>query len=269
VLAPLHRKLHIAHHHDRADTVEFDYRAFIRGLPSPCRRAIVAAEWALVPAVELLMHARTALAPLAPGCRMPLRRRANAALGSVVVAACWLALYASGGLIACMLYFAATTLFLHTLSAHDAFQHTYEVLLPAADGSYVSGPGARTAAYEEENTFSNVLSDAHPWLNVLSLNFGYHNAHHAKPMTPWYKLPALHARIYGDAAAAAAKNASVLRPSVHTCPQLLPFRTLAATWLSNRLRRVLEEDYGVVAKGTAEDRAARFVGSLGVSFLTV
>jgi hypothetical protein len=96
---------------------------------------------------------------------------------------------------------------------------------------------------------------------------------HRKPMTPWYRLPALHASIYGDedaAAAAAAKKATGRHaPSVQTCRQLLPFRTLAATWLGNRLRRVLEEDYGVVAKGTSEDRAAHFVGSLSVSFLTV
>ena len=82
----------------------------------------------------------------------------------------------------------------------------------------------------------------------------YHNAHHRKPMTPWFRLPALHAQLYG--------------PAVEATPQALPFRTLWGAWFAHRLKRVLEEDYGVVAKSGA-DRARAFVGSLGVSFLTV
>jgi fatty acid desaturase len=30
------------------------------------------------------------------------------------------------------------------------------------------------------------------------VNFGYHNAHHAKPTTPWFRLPALHREMFGD-----------------------------------------------------------------------
>ena len=33
-------------------------------------------------------------------------------------------------------------------------------------------------------------------LNLLLLNFSYHNAHHERPIEPWYRLPALHARLY-------------------------------------------------------------------------
>ena len=40
-----------------------------------------------------------------------------------------------------------------------------------------------------------------------------------------------------------------------------------ATFVANRLRRVMEEDYGSVGKSGA-DRARGFVGSLGVNFLT-
>jgi fatty acid desaturase len=46
--------------------------------------------------------------------------------------------------------------------------------------------------YEQAHTFSNPLSLRHPWVNLFVLNFGYHNAHHAKPTTPWFRLPALH-----------------------------------------------------------------------------
>lgn len=138
---------------------------------------------------------------------------------------------------------------------HDAFQHTFQVLVPGP--AYVSGPGPRTAQYEEENTYSNLISTRWPLLNVLSLNFGHHNAHHRKPMTPWYRLPALHLEMYGSTGG-----------NVDCSPQVLPFRELLQTWHANRLRRVLEEDYGFVAKD-GNDRARAFIGSVGVSFLTV
>jgi fatty acid desaturase len=35
-------------------------------------------------------------------------------------------------------------------------------------------------------------------VNWLILNFGYHNAHHAKPTTPWFDLPTLHRERFGD-----------------------------------------------------------------------
>jgi hypothetical protein len=81
-------------------------------------------------------------------------------------------------------------------------------------------------------------------------------------MTPWFRLPALQAALYGGAPG---KGAGVAASA-----QLLPFAQLAGTWWRNRLRRVLEEDYrdGAVAAAVV-DRAARFVGSRGVSFLTV
>ena len=50
--------------------------------------------------------------------------------------------------------------------------------------------------------------------------------------------------------------------------QVLPFSELVGTWFANRLRRVLEEDYGSVAL-SGKNRAHAFIGSLGVSFLTV
>ena len=88
---------------------------------------------------------------------------------------------------------------------------------------------------------------------MLSLNFGYHNAHHTQPMTAWHALPALHAKLYGK--------------EQYTNPQVLPFAELARTWFVNRTRRVLEDDYGSVGS-SGSDRASTFIGSLGVSFLT-
>ena len=75
-------------------------------------------------------------------------------------------------------------------------------------------------------------------------------------MVPWFRLPALHRSLYGGAVAGGT-------------PQLLPVAALLRTYVANRLRRVLEDDYGSVAPAGAPDRAAAFIGSLGVSFLTV
>jgi fatty acid desaturase len=108
----------------------------------------------------------------------------------------------------------------------------------------------RDRAYEQGNTYSNLVSDRFSWLNTVTLNFGYHNAHHHRPSLPWWRLPALHRELYGEQSLA-----------------VLPVRELLATWHRNRVRRVYAEDYG--AMGAGPDRAASFVGAHGVSFLTV
>ena len=84
----------------------------------------------------------------------------------------------------------------------------------------------------------------------MTINFGYHNAHHRRASVPWYRLPALHRKLYGDDV---------------RC--VLPFRELLRTFHRNRVRRVVEEAYGDVASGA--DRADSFVGTHGVSFLTI
>lgn len=256
------KRIHMAHHKDRGDTVSFDYRAELRTLPQPCLSAILALEYCFVPIVEFLIHLRAGLAPLglyplAPKEATPLRIRLTALAGVCAVGALWAVLFRGGGVRALALHSVATALTHKFLSAHDAFQHTYEVIADADYATkYTHGPGERTAQYEESNTYSNLISTRAPLLNLLSLNFGYHNAHHSQPMVPWYKLPALHKKLYGA------------RQYSH--PQVLPFRELAATWLHNRVRRVLDEDYGHVAEGDAwsPGRANAFVGSLGVSFIT-
>jgi fatty acid desaturase len=107
----------------------------------------------------------------------------------------------------------------------------------------------RDRAYEHANTYSNVLSLSHPVLDLLTLNFAFHNAHHARPAVPWYDLPALHAKLYDE-----------------DRTQVLPAMALFGTWHKNRLKRVTNPDYGFVAP--QGDRAAKFVGAVGVSFLT-
>jgi fatty acid desaturase len=107
----------------------------------------------------------------------------------------------------------------------------------------------RTRQYEYDNTYSNLLATRWRWLNLLVLNFPYHNAHHARTGMPWYELPALHRELYGE----------------HN-PQVIPCRDLIAGYHRHRVERVLAEDYGSVTREGR--RASGFIGAVGVSFLT-
>ncbi|KAJ8601871.1 hypothetical protein CTAYLR_002686 [Chrysophaeum taylorii] len=237
------KALHLAHHRDRADTTSFDYQAELEALPRLIP-IVLALEYCFVPAVETLIHLRIALYPPQKRCSM------TAACGSAVLVALWAFIWRKGGWPALGRHCLAAALLIHFLSIHDAFQHTFDVITPD-DVNYVPGPGARTAEYEDKNTYSNLVSARYPAINLLSLNFGFHNAHHKKPMAPWYDLPEIHAKYYG----------------VDT-PQVLPFADIVHTWIHNRVRRVLEPDYGVVGTLGTPGRADAFVGALGVSFLT-
>jgi fatty acid desaturase len=237
------RELHVRHHRERRDVTCFDHRALLQRAPRWALRLVLALEWAHLPAVESLMHLQVVLRPF-------LVREQRRYLGRVL-----LMLAVRGALLTALallapralpLYLLAYGLLLTWLGFFDAFHHSYELWL-------VGGPepsGARPSReYERANTYSNVFSLKHPWLNVLALNFGFHNAHHERAGTPWYRLPALH------------------RELCHDSPQVLPVRELLRTFHVNRVRRVLDADYGAVGQGRG--RADGFVGAHGVSFLTV
>ena len=130
---------------------------------------------------------------------------------------------------ALLLYALAYWLFLTVLRFLDAFQHTYEVYASHSLEAAAADP-RRDLRYEYENTYSNLAQRALAWLNVLVLNFPYHNAHHVRPSVPWYRLPALHRSLYGK------QDRQVI-----TC------RNLAASFHRHRVARVLADDYGAVA----------------------
>jgi fatty acid desaturase len=238
------KEKHLRHHADRLDVVTFNYRAFLKSKPAWVTKLVLALEWAWVPAIELLMHGFVIAAQFTRGDAARKKR-------TLIMLASRLALFATLALIspAALLYYAlAYMLFLHVLRFMDAFQHTYDVYeskeLTAAPPELV-----RDRAYEHANTYSNVLSLSHPVLNLLTLNFAYHNAHHARPAVPWHELPALHEKLYSA-----------------DRTQVLPAMALFSTWHRNRVRRVADHDYGFVA--LEGDRAGNFVGAVGVSFLT-
>jgi fatty acid desaturase len=132
----------------------------------------------------------------------------------------------------------------------DCFQHTYDSY-PILGDAPIPDDKVRDRAYEQANTYSNVVALDSFWLNLLWLNFGYHNAHHERPTVPWHRLPAYHREIYGDSYA-----------------QVVPVRILLKAFHDHRVTRVLSDDYGKVLEPSAPRRADGFVGAVGVSFLT-
>jgi fatty acid desaturase len=236
------RHKHFRHHVDRADVVAFDFRPGLeryRRLLWLMQRL----EWCYIPAVDLMMHALVIILPFRLSARRDRRARV---LTVLAIRAALFGLLAWVSLQALLWYALAYMLFLHVMRFMDVHQHTYEVweTLERARGSQ---DDRFDRDYEHRNTYSNLISVRHPWLNLLVLNFGYHNAHHVRPTAPWYRLPRLHAELFGDDRA-----------------QLLPFSRLLRSYHHYRVARVLNGDPPGMDVGDGRD----FVGVVGVSFLT-
>lgn len=241
------RKKHMRHHVDRADVITFDSKIFLRRCPVWLQRLVVAMEWAYFPAVELILHYYVITLPFFTSNEKHRARRSKVAVTFLVRSALF-AVLGFLALKALVLYAAAWLLMITVLRFADAYQHTYDVFA-ILDGTSLPNDKLRDRSYEQQNTFSNVVSVRWPALNLLLLNFSFHNAHHEKPVAPWYRLPALHAELYGGA-----------------YQQIIPMRALLSSFHRYRTRRVLDDDYGVVGEGP--EKAQGFYGAVGVSFLT-
>jgi fatty acid desaturase len=237
------RRKHLHHHLDRVDPVGFDYRVWLAAHPR-WRRVVFGLEWAHVPAIELLMR----LVPIWRAAVLPADAGERGRIALVIASRLALAsgLYLVSP-IALALYVVAYLLFVVAARFADAFHHTFELMV-VDNYDHAYGPPAEfDRAYEDANTYSNLLSRRWPWLNLLVLNFSYHNAHHVKPGIPWHRLPALDATLFGSRS-----------------PQCLSMRRLLADFHHFRLAR-LSEDQAVVS---AADGSPRYVGAVAVSFLT-
>lgn len=238
------RHMHIRHHRDRADLACFDLKGLLRRRPA-LRRALEWLEWAYIPGTEALMHLQVAWRPFIDRTQ---RRHLPRAAGMLALRGALLTALGLWSLKALLLYALSYLFLLHILSFFDAYHHTFEQYFVEADQAVPMN--GRDQHYEQANTYSTLVSARHPWLNLLTLNFGYHNAHHARPGMPWHRLPALHRELYGEQAV-----------SVMTMTALL------GNWRRNRVRSVAAEDYGTPSAGPMH--IDDFVGAHAVSFLTV
>jgi fatty acid desaturase len=238
------RHMHIRHHRDRADVTCFDFKGLIERHP-PIRRILFMLEWAYVPATEVVMHLQVIWRPFFVRSQRKFLKRSALTL---VLRGALLAALAIWSVKAFFLYIVSYGLLLHVLNFFDAFHHTFDQYFVEAEQALP--PHSRDRNYEQANTYSNLISTGFPILNLLTVNFGYHNAHHERASVPWYRLPAVHKELYGE-----------------THQAVMPLKELMGTWRRHRLSRVHSADYGVPGQG--EGRADGFVGAHGVSFLTV
>jgi fatty acid desaturase len=235
------RRKHMRHHVDRADVIAYDYRDLLQRRPG-LRRLVEVLEWAYIPAVDLLMHALVLILPFTLPTRGHRRRRV---LTQLLIRG---ALFAAPAVInpaVLLAYPLGYMLFLHSIRFMDVHQHTYPVVM-ALDCREPKKGKAGDRAFEQRNTYSNLFLN-YPWLNLLVLNFGYHNAHHLKPNLPWYDLPRLHREVFPD-------------EDGHT----LPLGVLLCSYHRYRVERVLNGDDPDSPVGNGRE----FVGVLGVSFVT-
>lgn len=187
------RRKHFRHHVERADVIGFDYRRRLARYRIPAK-LIAALEWSYIPAVELLLHALVILLPFIDAYYKQSRKRV---LFILIVRAALFTALGLASMKAFLLYPAAYMLFLTALRFMDANQHTYE-LVETHEEAPLPGMARRDRDYEYRNTYSNLISTRYPIMNLLTLNFAYHNAHHDRPTVPWYRLPALHKELFGD-----------------------------------------------------------------------
>ncbi len=171
---------HIAHHVDRVDVFTFNIPAAMAMLPAPLRWGIISMEWLYFPIVSFWARWQSvlhrAMGDWKKRCRV------------VALIMIRVTIFTGIGLLslkALLLYFLAYIGMITVLRFVDAFQHTYEAFLPDTPLP------KRDRNHEQAHTYSNLLSRRYPWLNLLLLNFGYHNAHHAVMACPWHSLPAL------------------------------------------------------------------------------
>ena len=243
------RYKHFRHHVDNDDVVWFEYEAFFEQHPLVLR-TVQALEWLYIPAHDLLMHLVMMFTSFVIPQRRDQRRRNVAVIairGGIFVL---LLVFAPK---VALLYVVAYLLMMHVLRFMDMLQHDYPYNPTLFE--FVRPPHKGDGAWEQAHTFSNPVSLEHPRLNWLTLNFGYHNAHHADMNLPWYRLPEKHRELTGNDPA-----------------QVIPFRSQLRLYHRNRVLRVCNPQPADYPKGAEYLRLARAgegpIGGNAASFLT-
>ncbi|MDX1499386.1 MAG: fatty acid desaturase [Woeseiaceae bacterium] len=243
------RYKHFRHHVDNDDVVWFEYEEFFAAHPVVLR-VTRALEWFYVPAHDLIMH----FIMMFTSFIIPERRdqRVRNVTVLVIRGGVFLALLVFFPKVA-LLYVLAYLLMMHVLRFMDALQHDY----PYHATLFRPGvaPHKGDWQWEQEHTFSVPVSLRFPKLNWLTLNFGYHNAHHADMNVPWYRLPALHDELTGGDPA-----------------RVIPFASQLRLYHDNRVLRVCNPQPADYPQGAAYLAAARAgagpIGGNAASFLT-
>ena len=186
------RYKHFRHHVDNDDVVWFDYEGFFRRFPLILKITQIL-EWFYIPVHDLIMHFIMAFTSFVIPQRRNQRKRnlfVLLARGSVFLI---LVIYYPR---VAFFYTMAYLVMMTVLRFLDSIQHDYSYNLTLFSNE--RPPRKGDSNWEQEHTFSNPISMNIPSLNWVTLNFGFHNAHHADMTIPWYKLPEKHKELFGE-----------------------------------------------------------------------
>jgi fatty acid desaturase len=153
---------------------------------------------------------------------------------------------------AALLYVIATMMMMTVLRFMDSLQHDYPYNLALFDFDKPLRKG--DFAWEQEHTYSNPHSLDHEWVNWLTLNFGFHNAHHDDMTVPWYRLPEKHREKFGNDPAA-----------------VIPFSAQLKIFHKQRVRRIVDNHESDSPSGREfllAAQKAEVYGGNAASFLT-
>lgn len=234
--------LHIAHHLDRADIITFDIPKAIEAQPLAIRKAILTLEWLYFPVTAFWSRWQGITAHWRNSKRSQERLEI---IKMLVIRGGLFGILGLFYLKALLLYFLSYIGMITVLRWMDAFQHTYEGFPP---GTKLP---KRDIAHEQINTFSTLFSQRYSWLNLLLLNFGYHNAHHAVMKCPWHSLHELNQQLV--------KNQNIRYVSLRE--QLINYHRFRITRLIKGQGEAIDND--------GNPNFAIFYGAIDVSFLTV
>ena len=210
------RYKHFRHHMDNDDSVWFVYDDFWQKYPWAAR-VTQFFEWFYIPMHEFLMHFILIFSSFIIPQRRDQRTR-NAIVILIRGGIFFTVLFIHPN--AAVLYVVAYILMLQVLRFMDSLQHDYGSNPILFEQDAPSRYGGR--ANEQAHTFSVPLSMKYVPINWLTLNFGFHNAHHARPTVPWYRLPEYHREKLG-----------------WDEQQVVPFKSQARIFHKYRVQRVL------------------------------
>jgi len=243
------RYKHFRHHVDNDDVVWFEYEEWFEKHPVLLRVTRLL-EWFYIPAHDLIMHFIMVFTSFI----IPERRDQRARNVTVILI--------RGGVFVtvavmfpkvAILYAVAYMLMMHILRFMDALQHDYPYHATLFERA--EAPNKGDSEWEQEHTFSVPLSLKYPWVNLLTLNFGYHNAHHYDMNVPFYRLPALHEEL-----------------TQNDPERVIPFASQLKLYHRNRVMRVSNPQPGDYPKGDDYLQTARAgqgpIGGNAASFLT-
>ncbi|MDX2215841.1 MAG: fatty acid desaturase [Oculatellaceae cyanobacterium bins.114] len=236
---------HIAHHIERADFPPVNLAEFLQTFPAVICRIIYGLEWLYFPAIAFLMQWRALTRPFWSGKRQDERWRTSMVLlirGSLFALLAWVSLKAL------LLYFLSYIGMHFLMQIMNAFFHTYE---PFSANMTIT---QRDWIYEQANSFSCLVSQNYGWLNLLVLNFGYHNAHHAVMRCPWHSLPELDQDLIPHQPNAPSHRFSVWQ--------------MLGNYHTYRLAR-LQGGHGQVIDEAGNYNLANFRGDVGVGFMVL